>query len=101
MVVITKGAIHAFAKKHANAVIPLNEWFEKTKKAQWSKFSEVKLTFNSVDSIGNDRFAFDIGGNNFRIIAMIHFDIRTVYIRAILMHSEYDILSKEGKLTSL
>ena len=34
MVLITKGAIHAFAKKHGNAIIPLNEWHEKTKKAQ-------------------------------------------------------------------
>ncbi len=41
MVVITKGAIHTFARKHANAVIPLNEWYEKTKKAQWRKFSDI------------------------------------------------------------
>lgn len=101
MVIITKGAIHAFAKKHGNAIIPLNEWHEKTKKAQWRKFTEVKLTFNSVDSIGNDRYIFNIGGNNFRIVAMLHFDIRTVYIRAILTHPEYDILNKAGKLTSL
>ena|SRR6266487_6026402 len=101
MVVITKGAIHAFAKKHTDALIPLNDWYDKTKKAQWRKFSEVKLTFNSVDSIGNDRYIFNIGGNNFRILAMIHFDIRTVYIRAILTHPEYDILNKANKLASL
>ncbi len=101
MVVITKGAIHAFAKKHTNAVIPLNEWYEKTKKAQWHKFSEGKLIFNSADSIGNDRYIFNIGGNNFRLVAMIHFDIRTVYIRAIVTHPEYDILNKAGKLSGL
>jgi mRNA interferase HigB len=101
MVIITKGAIHDFAKKHSNTIIPLNEWYEKTKKAQWRKFSEIKLTFNSVDFIGNDRYIFNIGGNNFRIIAMIHFDIRTVYIRAILTHNEYDVLNKADKLTGL
>lgn len=101
MVVITKGVIDAFAKKHSNAIIPLNEWYEKTKKAQWRKFSEVKLTFNSVDAIGNDRYIFNIGGNNYRIVAMIHFDIRTVYIRAVLTHPEYDILNKAHKLSGL
>ena len=101
MVIITKGAIHAFAKKHIDALIPLNDWYDKTKKAQWRKFSKAKLTFNSVDFIGNDRYIFNIGGNNFRIVAMIHFDIRTVYIRAILTHPEYDILNKAGKLTGL
>ncbi|MBA2563358.1 MAG: type II toxin-antitoxin system HigB family toxin [Chitinophagaceae bacterium] len=101
MVIITKGAIHTFAKKHLNALIPLNDWYDKTKEAQWRKFSEIRLTFNSVDSIGSDRYVFDIGGNNFRIIAMIHFDIRTVYIRAILTHPEYDLLNKANKLTGL
>lgn len=101
MVILTKGAIHTFTQKHPNALIPLNAWYYKTKNAQWGKFSEVKSTFNSVDSIGNDRYIFDIGGNNFRIIAMIHFDIRTVYLRAILTHNEYDILNKAGKLNSL
>src|SRR6266536_477476 len=101
MVVITKGAIHSFAKIDTTEIIPLNEWFEKTKKAQWRKFSEVKSTFNSVDSIGNDRYIFNIGGNNFRIDAMIHFDIRTLYIRAILTHPEYDSLNKANKLASL
>ena len=101
MVIITKGAIYAFTAKHKTASIPLNEWHEKTKKVQWSRFSDVKLTFNSVDAIGNDRYVFDIGGNNFRLIAMIHFDIRTVFIRAILTHKEYDVLRKANRLTSL
>ncbi|MDQ6904782.1 MAG: type II toxin-antitoxin system HigB family toxin [Bacteroidota bacterium] len=101
MVVITKGIIHAFSKKHSAALIPLNEWYNKTKQAQWSSFSKVKLTFNSVDAIGNDRYVFNIGGNNFRIVAMIHFNIRTVYIRAILTHAEYDFFNKDDKLTDL
>ena len=101
MVVITKGAIHAFANKHAPALTPLNDWYAKTKKAEWRKFQDVKLTFNSVDFIGNDRYVFNIGGNNYRIIAMIHFDIRTLYIRAILTHQEYDRLYKAGRLTGL
>jgi mRNA interferase HigB len=101
MVIITKGAVHAFAEKHPNALIPLNEWYERTKEADWHKFSEVKLTFNSVDSIGNDRYVFNIGGNNFRITAMIHFNIRTVYIRAILTHAEYDFLNKTNRLKGL
>jgi len=101
MVIITKGAIHSFSKKHAAALIPLNEWYDKTKKVQWSSFSRVKLTFNSVDAIGNDRYVFNIGGNNFRIVAMIHFTIRTVYIRAILTHTEYDFLNKADKLSGL
>ena len=101
MVVITKGIIYAFIARHKNATVPLNDWYEKAKTAQWSNFSEVRLTFNSADSIGNDRYVFNIGGNNFRIVAMIHFSIRTLYIRAILTHPEYNALNKANKLSSL
>ena len=101
MVIITKGTIHLFASKHPRAALPLNEWFRKASIADWSNFSAVKRTFNAVDYIGEDRYVFDIGGNNFRLVAMIHFTIRTVYIRAILSHKEYDVLSKAGKLKNL
>ncbi len=101
MVIITKGAIHEFARKHPGAVIPLNNWFDKAVNASWKNFTEVKATFNTTDSIGDDRYVFDIAGNNFRLIAMIHFNIRTLYIRAILTHAEYDTLSKTKKLTGL
>lgn len=101
MVIITKGIIYAFADKHPNASVPLNAWYEKAKSASWKSLDSVKETFNSVDAIGNDRFVFNIGGNNFRMIAMIHFNIRTLYIRAILTHKEYDHLNKTGKLNTL
>ncbi|MDD2982812.1 MAG: type II toxin-antitoxin system HigB family toxin [Crocinitomicaceae bacterium] len=50
----------------------------------------MKKTFNSVDSVGNDRYVFNIKGNNYRLVAMIFFDIRTIYIRFIGTHKEYD-----------
>ena len=50
----------------------------------------MKEMFNSVDAVGNDRFVFNIRGNNYRIIALIFFDIRTVYIRFVGTHQEYD-----------
>src|SRR5688572_21415027 len=101
MIIITKGAIHKFVIKHPRSAVPLNDWFEEAAQASWKNFQEVKSTFNTVDFIGQDRYVFDIGGNNFRLIAMIHFNIRTLYIRAILTHNEYDILSKAKKLTGL
>ncbi len=62
---------------------------------------EIKQVFNSCDFIGNDRFVFNIGGNNYRLIAVIHFNIRTVYIRGIMTHAEYDRQNKNGTLTTI
>ena len=46
--------------------------------------------FISVDFVGNERYVFNIGGNKFRLIARILFPARTVYIKFIGTHREYD-----------
>ena len=90
MVIITKSALHEFVAIHNNAEDAMDEWYRKTKESDWSNFLDIKETFNSVDSVGNDRYVFNIRGNKYRIVAMIHFNRRTLYIRFVGTHSEYD-----------
>lgn len=90
MVIITKTVLLEFVKKYHDAAEPLNGWYEKTRNADWATFADAKRTFNSIDSVGNDRFVFNIKGNSYRLVAMIHFDKRTVYIRFIGTHANYD-----------
>lgn len=90
MVVISKAKLTDFGSTHADAVEALNKWWIKTKQADWATLADIKMTFNSVDYIGNDRYVFNIKGNKYRLVAMIFFDIRTIYIRFIDSHSEYD-----------
>lgn len=90
MVIVAKKAINEYALKNAQATDALNDWFLKTKGADWSSFAAVKRTFNSVDYVGNDNYVFNIKGNQFSLVARIIFPIRTVFIRFIGTHSEYD-----------
>lgn len=90
MVVISYVKLREFFEIHADAKDALNNWYRLVLQADWSNFHEIKKTFNSVDAVGNDRFVFDIRGNNYRIVAMIFFDIRTIYIRFVGTHKEYD-----------
>ena len=68
----------------------LLKWYYETAISDWENFGDVKQTFNSVDSVGSDRFVFNIGGNKYRIVAMMHFTTRTVYIRFVGTHKQYD-----------
>jgi mRNA interferase HigB len=43
-----------------------------------------------VDYVGNDRYVFDISGNKYRVVVMIHFSTRTLYIRFVGTHKQYD-----------
>jgi mRNA interferase HigB len=90
MVVISKTTLVTFGRDHADAVEALNDWWEKTKAADWATLRDIKNTFNAVDYVGNDRYVFNIKGNKYRLVAMIFFDIRTIYIRYVNTHAEYD-----------
>ncbi|MEQ8474423.1 MAG: type II toxin-antitoxin system HigB family toxin [Marinoscillum sp.] len=68
----------------------LEEWHHKVRKAEWENFQEMKQIFNSMDHAGNNRFIFNIKGNQYRLIAIVIFASQKVYIRFIGSHSEYD-----------
>ncbi len=90
MVVITKTILINFYETDPLAKEPILNWYHFTILSDWKNYHSIKETFNSVDSIGNDRYVFNIGGNKYRIVAMIHFNTRTIYIRFVGTHKQYD-----------
>ncbi|MCE6987960.1 type II toxin-antitoxin system HigB family toxin [Dyadobacter sp. CY323] len=90
MVILSKRIINAFSETEPRSTDALLNWYKHSKAADWSNFAEVKRTFASVDSVGNDRYVFNIKGNDYRLIAKIHFNVRTIYIVFIGTHAEYD-----------
>lgn len=90
LVIISKAILREFGLLHPDAIEALNAWYKIVKHADWSRLAEIRQAFNSVDYVGNDRFVFNIRGNHYRLVAMIFFDVRTVYIRFAGTHSEYD-----------
>ena len=101
MVIISRPVIRDFILRYPISANPLNKWYADARRNDWSSFNELKKTCNSCDYIGNDRYVFDIAGNKYRLIAMIHFGRRTIYIREILTHEEYGIWSKKGLLNTV
>jgi len=90
MVIISKSILNDFSQKHPDAENALTKWYNEVKAADWGSFSDLKKTFNATDAVGNDRYVFDIRGNNYRLIALIIFKKRTVFILFVGTHQEYD-----------
>ncbi len=101
MRVISRKPLYDFAARFPTATNSLNEWWKKTEAADWNNFSDIKKTFNSVDSIGDNRFVFNIRGNNIRLLGMIFFEKKKVYVRGVLTHPEYEALNESGNLKTL
>jgi mRNA interferase HigB len=89
MHVISKKKLREFWDEHPKARSPLEAWYQVAKHAEWETFAEVRQTFNTTDQVG--RFTvFDIGGNKYRLIAVIHFNRGKLFVRHVLTHAEYD-----------
>lgn len=92
MVIISKSILNAFVKKHPEAQTAVLKWYDLMLDAHWKNFSELKQTFRSADAVGNDRYVFDLKGNHYRLVALIIFKVRTVFILFLGSHAEYDLI---------
>ena len=92
MRIIAKSTLVEYYSKNPQAKSALEEWYEKTKKSEWTCFADMKSTFNSVDAVGNQRYVFNIKENDYRLVVLILFTPKTVYIRFVGTHKEYDAI---------
>ncbi|WP_229209007.1 type II toxin-antitoxin system HigB family toxin [Dyadobacter luticola] len=86
--------IREYANRRQESLEALNSWYDLAKKGNWSHFHDVKQVFNSIDAVGDDLYVFNIKGNHLRLIVRI-FPVRTVYIKFIGTHAEYDKVKLE------
>lgn len=90
MRIFTEQTLKEYIANNPKSKVALQEWVTIVKKSNWNCFSDVKSTFNSVDNVGNQHYVFNIKGNTYRLVVVIKFTIKFVYIRFIGTHSEYD-----------
>jgi mRNA interferase HigB len=90
MVIIKKKTIADYCAANPKSAEAFWNWYKQTKGANWANFSEMKLSFNSVDAVGNDLYVFNIKGNHYRLIVRIIFGARTVFVKFIGSHNDYD-----------
>ena len=81
--------IREFVVLHPNSESSLSAWYKIARKAKWQNIVEVRQDYPHADLV--ERYViFNIAGNNYRLIAEIHFESQLVLIRHILTHAEYD-----------
>lgn len=86
MHVLAKPALIAFWEKHPDAESALQAWY---RTMEGEDFADLRATFASADYVGG-LTVFNIGGNKYRLVAVIHYNRRKVFIRSVLTHAEYD-----------
>ncbi len=98
---IKERTLNGFAIRHRNAETAVRHFIAVIRKAEWDRPIDIFRSFPTADVLGRgtERVVFDLGGNNFRLIAKYRFGHRSVrlYVNWIGTHSEYDKLLRKGK----
>ena len=90
MRIIAISTLRDYWEKHPETRQPLSEWYVKVERARWESFNDMKRDFGSVDYVGNQRYVFNIKGNNHRLVVAVKFTPKLVYIRFVGTHEEYE-----------
>ncbi len=74
---------------------PLDAWFYEAKKADWKSWTDIKKQYGSASPLKGSRVVFNIGGNKYRLVVKINYPTKTVFIRFIGTHKDYDTIDAE------
>jgi mRNA interferase HigB len=92
MRIISRKALRQFWERHeyADAEQPLKAWFREASKGDWSNPSAIKAMYRSASVVGKNRVVFNIAGNKYRLVVKVNYPYRTMYIRFVGTHQQYD-----------
>lgn len=100
MRVISRSRLRQFWEARKNdsdrAEKALLAWEKITKGASWSDWGELKRTFGSADKVGNC-VVFDVGNNQFRLIARVIFEKGRVFVLKVMDHKQYEKKDPKNK----
>jgi mRNA interferase HigB len=68
----------------------LRAWYREVEAADWQDPAELKARFPHASFLNDNRVCFNVGGNKYRIIALVFYKSKRVYIRFAGTHDEYD-----------
>lgn len=89
MHVISKKKLKDFWEERADSKSALEAWFKIMQGTRYETWGELRTTFPKADKVG-EKIVFDIGGNKYRLITVVHFNRGKVFVRDVLTHQEYD-----------
>jgi mRNA interferase HigB len=82
--------LHLLLKgKSSDVAEEVASWFKTAAAAHWDSIQDVRQSFPDADQVG-EALVFNIRGNRYRLIATVFYPARTIYLKALLTHNEYD-----------
>ena len=84
-----------FYSMHKETKNQLEAWYYEVKNSNWNNPIEVKEKYGTASIIGVNKVVFNIKGNRYRLVTKINYQMKTVYIKFIGTHKDYDKIDVE------
>jgi mRNA interferase HigB len=68
----------------------LDAWFDEVRRARWKNSASVKRAYRTANVISAERIAFNIKGNDYRLVVAVDFEKAIVWIKWLGTHEDYD-----------
>jgi mRNA interferase HigB len=98
MHVITRQRLHAFWQTYPDAERPLKPWLAMVRVKRYSSPAAVREDFASASFLGPWRTVFNIGGNKYRLVVDMRYDLGHIYVRHVPTHEAYARRTQDGSL---
>lgn len=90
MHILSKGTLRKYWLSNASSKGVLEAWYKVVKSVEWNTPNEVVEMFPRASIIPNSRVVFRLQGNDLRLIVVIDYTFKKVFVRFIGTHAEYD-----------
>lgn len=90
MVVIARKVLREYGEANPDAKKQIDAWYAEAAAAEWKTPADVKDKYRSASILKDGRVVFNICGNKHRLVVWINFAARTIYVRFLGTHREYD-----------
>ena len=89
MHIISLKMLRDFWHKHPEAERPLRNRHTVAEHSRFVDFTDLRQRLGNADYVA-PYTVFDVGGNNYRIIAVVRYRDGKIFVRWVMNHREYD-----------
>lgn len=95
MRIVSLSTLREFWDRHPGAETPLRAWHALASRAEWKTPADIKAAYRNASFTANNRVAFNIKGNDYRLVVAVHYDRGMMYVRFVGTHRQYDKINVE------
>jgi mRNA interferase HigB len=90
MRLIAYSTLQDFWRVHAETEASLRVWASVMRNVSFENMAEVQARFARAKVLNGERVRFEVAGGAYRLIAAFYFPSRTVFVKFIGSHADYD-----------